>query len=114
MPISSVPVVILYFIFLSLIFKTMYALVLKGDILLPRNVTMLFSLKGRSRNHLHHVLKPKTFLYLGTHPGNWQGCCKLFLGGGNNHHLEASPSRIHSPLAAQDSPVMDKAFWMFF
>lgn len=86
----------------------MYVSVLKGDILLPRNVTALFSLKGRSLNHLHHILKPKTLLYLGMHPGNWQGCCTLFPGGGNNHHLEASPSQIHSPLAAQDSPVMDK------
>lgn len=88
----------------------MHALVLKGDILLPRNVTILLSLKGRSLNHLHHVLSPTTFLYLGMHPSNWQGCCKLLLGGGNNHHLEASPSQIHSTLAAQDSPVMDKAF----
>lgn len=47
-------------------------------------------------------------------PNNWQGCCKLFLGGGNNYHLEGSPSQIHSPLAAQDSPVMDKVFCMFF
>ncbi|OPJ83045.1 hypothetical protein AV530_010474 [Patagioenas fasciata monilis] len=47
---------------------------------------------------------------MGMRPSNWQGCCKLLLGGGNNHHLEASPSQIHSTLAAQDSPVMDKAF----
>lgn len=114
MPISSVPVVILYFILLSFIFKTTHALVLKGNILLPRNVSILLSLKGRSPNHLHHILKPKTFLYLGMHPGNWQGCCKLFLGGGNNHHLEASPSQIHSPPTAQDSLVMDKAFWCSF
>lgn len=92
----------------------MHAFVLKGDILLPRNVTALLSLKGRSCNHLHNILKPQTFLYLGTYPSNWQDCCKLLLGGGSNHHLEASPSQIHSPRGAQDSPVMDKAFWMFF
>lgn len=114
MLITSFPVVILYFILLSFILEKMHAFVLKGDVELPRNVTMLLSLKGRSLNHLNHILRHKTFLYLGMHPSNWQGCCKLFLGGGNNHYLEASPSQIHSPPAAQDSLVMDKAFWMFF
>lgn len=92
----------------------MRAMILKGDILLPRNVTALFFLKGRTLNYLHHISKPKTFLYLGMYNSNWQGCCRLLLGGGNNHHLEAGPSHIHSHFAAQDSPVMDKAFWMFF
>lgn len=112
-PIFSVPVVFLYFILLSSIFKTMHALVLKGDILLPLSVTTLLPLQG-SLTHLHCILKPKTFLYLGMKPNNWQGCWKLFLGGGNNYHLEGSPSQIQSPLAARDSPVMDKVFCMFF
>lgn len=91
----------------------MHALVLKGAVLLPRSVSMLLSLQGRSLTHLHHI-KPKTFLCLGMKPSNWQGCCKLFRGGGNNHHREGSPSQIHAPLAAQDSPVMDKVLCMFF
>lgn len=91
----------------------MHALVLKGDILLPRSVTTLLPLQGRSLTHLHCILKPKTFIYLGMKPNNWQGCFKLFLGGGNSYHLEGSPSQIHSPLAARDSPVMDKVFCMF-
>lgn len=85
----------------------MHTLVLKGDIMLPQSVRTLLSIQGRSLTCLHHIIKPKTFLYLGMKPRNWQGCCKLFLGGGNNHHLEDSPSQIYSPLAAQDSPVMD-------
>lgn len=92
----------------------MHTLVLKGDILLPQNVSTLLSLQGRYITHLHHIIKPKTFLYLGMKLCNWQGCCKLFSGRGNNHHLEGSPSQIHSPLAAWDSPVMDKVFCMFF
>lgn len=60
MLVSSLPVVILYFILLPFIYKTMHALGLKGDIPLPRNVTTLSSLKGRCLNHLHQVksLKP--------------------------------------------------------
>lgn len=91
----------------------MHILILKGDILLPQSVSTFLSLQGRSLTHLHDIIKPKTFLYLGMKPSNWQGCWKLFLGGGNNHHLEGSPSQIHSPLAAWDSPVMDKVLCIF-
>lgn len=95
------------------IFKTTHTLVLKEAILLPQRVSTLLSLQGRSLTHLHHI-KPKTFLYLGMKPSNSQGCCKLLRGGGNNHHLEGSPSQIHTAPAARASPVTDKVFCMFF
>lgn len=81
----------------------MHTLALKGDVQLSQNVSALLSLQGRSLTHLHRI-KPKTFLYLGMKPSNWQGCCKLFLGGGNNHHLEGSP--ISATLLLQPRPAL--------
>lgn len=56
----------------------MHTLVLRGAILLPQSVSTLLSLQGRSLIHLRHI-NPKSFLYLGMKPSNWQGFCKLFL-----------------------------------